>query len=71
MTLRKTLWERLKPEYKESILKDSERYPHTTKRMIHVLSNECYIGDILFSDAEALGYHHEDRDITLIRLMFE
>jgi hypothetical protein len=46
-----TLYQRLKPEYKESISEYSKRYPHSAKSIITSLKSENFFTNIRYGDA--------------------
>ena len=49
--MKKTLYERMKPEYKKSIAKSYEKRPHGHDALIRTLSNEYYFTAVPYGDA--------------------
>ena len=49
--MKKTLYERMKPEYKKSIAKDFTNRPHGHDALIKMLSNEHYFTAVPYGDA--------------------
>lgn len=46
-----TLYQRLKPEHKESISEYSKRYPHSAKSIITSLKSENFFTNIRYGEA--------------------
>jgi len=49
--MKKTLYERMKPEYKKSIAKNYTNRPHSHDALIRTLSNEYYFTAVPYGDA--------------------
>ena len=49
--MQKTLYKRLKPEYKEMIDERYKDYPFTHKEIIEVLNSEKYFSEVRFATA--------------------
>jgi hypothetical protein len=53
MNDRKTLYERLKPEYLEKLVENRDKWPNLAKRTEEALSNNYWVLDLTVAD---LGY---------------
>jgi hypothetical protein len=51
MKTRLTLWERLKPEHKQSIANKFSKYPHSHKALIELLSESSFFTTIPYGSA--------------------
>ena len=49
--MKRTLYERMKPEYKKSIAKDYSDRPYGHDALIRMLSNEHYFTSVPYGDA--------------------
>ena len=63
--MRKTIYERLKPEVKEALLSNMAEYEHTVTDIIEKLSNETFYSNLKISDISSL---YTFSDIELLRV---
>jgi len=73
MEKRKTLWERLKPEYKQALENERTLYPSTYKMLHEGLSCNYFIDDLYFRDVYSLFLYTDgtSRGLNSVYSMFE
>ena len=61
----KTIYDKLQPDILESINKDKERYPHTTKDLIDKLNKAIDWSELTVSHVQSIINHSHESFLTL------
>ena len=61
----KNLYERLKPEIRDSIQEDLEKYPTTTKDLINSLKSVNFWSELKVYDVSRMIMHNHDNLLTV------
>ena len=61
----KNLYEQLKPEVRDSIQADLERYPISTKDLIYKLKSVNFWSELKMCDVRSVILHHHDNLLTI------
>ena len=61
----KNLYEQLKPEIRNSIQEDLEKYPISTKLLVHTLKQNSFWSDLTLSEVRSVVCHSHQPFINL------
>ena len=61
----KNLYEQLKPEVRDSIQADLEKYPATTRHLINSLKSVNFWSELKMCDVRSVVLHHHDNILTI------
>ena len=61
----KNLYEQLKPEVRDSIQADLEKYPTSTKDLIYKLKSVNFWSELKMCDVRSVILHHHDNLLTI------
>ena len=61
----KNLYEQLKPEIRDSIQADLEKYPTSTKDLIYKLKSVNFLSELRVHDGSRLITHHHNNLLTI------
>ena len=61
----KTLYEQLKPEIRDSIQEDLEKYPTSTRLLVHSLKENSFWSDLTMNEVQTIINHSHQSFINL------
>ena len=61
----KNLYEQLKPEVRDSIQADLEKYPTSTEHLINTLKSVNFWSELIMCDVRSVILHHHDNLLTI------
>ena len=61
----KNLYEQLKPEVRDSIQADLEKYPASTEHLINTLKSVNFWSELKMCDVRSVILHHHDNLLTI------
>ena len=61
----KNLYEQLKPEVRDSIQADLDKYPATTRHLIDTLKSVNFWSELKMCDVRSVILHHHDNLLTI------